>query len=54
MIEGYDQEITLSPLGNGLYGSPVILPLIGQWDVLVVVNSQNKPIFKLRDRFIVK
>lgn len=54
VIEGYDQEITLSHLGDGLYGSPVKLPLIGQWDVLVVVNSQNNTIFKLRDWFLVK
>lgn len=54
VIEGYDQEVTLSHLGNGLYGAPVKLPLIGQWDVLVVVESQNMPIFKLRDWFLVK
>lgn len=54
VIEGYDQEITLSHLGNGLYGAPVKLPLIGQWDILVVVESQNMPIFKLRDWFLVK
>ncbi|MDG1021253.1 MAG: FixH family protein [Emcibacteraceae bacterium] len=54
VIEGYDQEVTLSHLGNGLYGAPVKLPLIGQWDVLVVVESQNISIFKLRDWFLVK
>lgn len=54
VIEGYDQEVTLSHLGNGLYGAPVKLPLIGQWDVLVVVESKNMPIFKLRDWFLVK
>ena len=54
VIEGYDQEIILSHLGNCLYGSPIKLPLIGQWDVLIVVKSQNMPIFKLRDWFIVK
>ena len=54
VIEGYDQEVTLSHLGNGLYGAPVKLTLIGQWDVLVVVESQNISIFKLRDWFLVK
>ncbi|MDG1709009.1 MAG: FixH family protein [Emcibacteraceae bacterium] len=52
--EGYDQEISLSPLGNNLYGAPIELPLVGQWNVLVVVNSQNEPIYKLRDWFLVK
>ena len=52
--EGYDQEIALSPLGNNLYGAPVELPLVGQWDVLIVVNSQNEPIYKLRDWLLIK
>lgn len=54
VIEGYDQEVTLTHLGNDLYGSPVKLPLIGQWDVLIVVESQNMPIFRLKDWFLVK
>jgi nitrogen fixation protein FixH len=52
--EGYDQEITLSNLGNNLYGAPIKLPLVGQWDVLIVVNSQNEPIYKLRDWLLIK
>jgi len=52
--EGYDQKITLSHLGNGVYGSPLELPLIGQWDVLVIVNAQNDIIYKYEDRLLVK
>jgi len=54
VIEGYDQQITLSHNGNGVYGAPVKLPLVGQWDILVVVKSQNNLIFKLEDRILVK
>lgn len=52
--EGFDQEITLSHNGNGIYGAPVKLPLIGQWDILIVVESQNNLIFKLEDWILVK
>lgn len=54
VIEGYDQQITLSHNGDGIYGAPVKLPLEGQWDILVVVKSQNNLIFKLEDRILVK
>lgn len=52
--EGYDQEVSLSHNGNGLYGAPVKLPLKGQWDVLIVVKSQNNTIYKLEDWILVK
>ena len=52
--EGFDQEITLSHNGNGLYGAPVKLPLIGQWDVFIVVKPQNNLIYKLEDWILVK
>ncbi|MBT5185951.1 MAG: FixH family protein [Kordiimonadaceae bacterium] len=52
--EGFDQKVTLSHLGNGVYGSPIKLPLIGQWDVLVVVNAQNGITYKYEDRLLVK
>lgn len=54
VVEGYDQEITLSPMGNGLYGAPIDLPLAGQWDVLVIVNSQNTLMYKMKDWILVK
>lgn len=52
--EGYDQEVSLSHNGNGIYGAPVNLPLSGQWDILIVVKSQNNLIFKLEDWIMVK
>ena len=52
--EGFDQQITLSHNGGGLYGSPVKLALEGQWNILVVVKSQNNLIFKLEDWILVK
>ncbi len=51
--EGYDQEIILTQTGNGTYAAPVNLPLSGQWDVLIVVKSQNNRIFKVRDWILV-
>lgn len=54
VVEGFDQQITLSHNGNGVYGAPIKLPLVGQWTVLVVVKSQNNLIFKLEDRILVK
>ena len=54
VIDGYDQQIILSHNGNGVYGAPIKLPLVGQWDILVVVKSQNNLIFKLEDRILVK
>lgn len=54
VTEGYDQQITLSHNGGGIYGADVKLPLAGQWDVLVVVKSQNNLIFKLEDKILVK
>ncbi|MCC3862272.1 FixH family protein [Pseudemcibacter aquimaris] len=54
VVEGHDQEVTLAPMGNGLYGAPVDLPLPGQWNVLVVVNSQNTLIYKMKDWILVK
>lgn len=54
VVEGYDQEIMLSQISEGVYGAPLKLPLSGQWDVLIVVKSQNNLIFKLKDWFLVK
>tara|TARA_R110002096_G_scaffold266710_1_gene460311 strand:- start:104524 stop:105009 length:486 start_codon:yes stop_codon:yes gene_type:complete len=54
VTEGYDQKITLSHNGGGVYGANVKLPLAGQWNVLVVVKSQNNLIFKLEDEILVK
>jgi len=51
--EGYDQEIILTHTGNGIYAAPVNLPLSGQWDVLIVVKSQNNRIFKVKDWILV-
>ena len=51
--EGYDQEIILTHTGNGNYAAPVNLPLSGQWDVLIVVKSQNNRIFKVKDWILV-
>lgn len=33
--EGFDSEMTLTPLGNGRYGGDVTLALPGQWDMVV-------------------
>lgn len=52
--DGFDQEVTLSQMGNSLYASPINLPLSGQWNVLIVVKSQNNFIYKMRDQFIVR
>ena len=54
VVEGYDQEITLTHNGDGIYSGPMNLPLPGQWNVLVVVKSQNNLIFRLKDRIIVE
>ncbi len=54
VVEGHDQEIKLTHTGNGIYGATVKLPLSGQWNVLIVVKSQNNLIFKQKDWLVVK
>ena len=39
VTEGYDQQIPLSHNGGDVYGADIKLPLVGQWNVLVVVKS---------------
>lgn len=52
--EGFDQKITLAPLGNDRYGAPVNLPLQGQWDIFIVVKSQNNSIYKHKDWVLIR
>ncbi|MEZ5758104.1 MAG: FixH family protein [Emcibacteraceae bacterium] len=54
VTEGYDQQVTLKNIGDGVYAAPIKLPLKGQWEILVVVKSQNNLIYKLEDRILVK
>lgn len=51
--EGYDQEIILSHMGNDLYGATVDFPLNGQWNILIVVKSQESIIYKFKDWVLV-
>lgn len=51
--EGYDQEIILNHISNGRYAAPVNLPLSGQWNILIVVKSQNNFIYKIKDQVLV-
>ena len=54
VTEGYDQQVILKNVGDGVYAAPIKLPLKGQWEILVVVKSQNNLIYKLEDRILVK
>lgn len=41
-LEGHDQALKLRHLGAGLYGSKVVLPLPGQWQVKLSVLRGDK------------
>lgn len=36
--EGFDREVHLDPIGDGIYGARAVLPLPGQWEVRVLAR----------------
>lgn len=50
--QGFDQVVTLQPVGAGEYAAPVVLPKPGQWDVLLTAERGGDT-FRLRRRLLV-
>jgi len=46
---GFDQTVTLAPVGPGLYGATLALPKPGQWELLVTA-SRGDDTYRLRRR----
>lgn len=40
--EGYDMDVKLAALGNGVFSAPVTLPLKGRWQVMIEAKWNNQ------------
>lgn len=52
-VEGLDREVTLGRRDIGRYGSTVVLPEPGQWEVRVLA-TRGEDEYRLRERIFVK
>lgn len=52
-VAGFDQTVTLSPVGPGTYGADVVLPMAGQWEVRLKA-TRGDDIYRLRERIFVR
>lgn len=52
-VAGYDYDVRLLPVGAGKYGTDIILPMAGQWDVQVYARRGDDT-YRLRDRVILR
>jgi nitrogen fixation protein FixH len=38
---GFDQAVSLSPVGDGRYRGTIAIPLPGQWDIRILAQHQD-------------
>jgi len=52
-VAGYDHEVDLPPLGNGVYGGTIPLPLAGVWDMDVAAVGDGGIAYQHAQRFVI-
>ncbi|MCA1909212.1 MAG: FixH family protein [Magnetospirillum sp.] len=52
-VTGYDHEVDLPALGNGIYGGTIPLPLAGVWDMDVVAVGDGGMAYQHAQRFVI-
>lgn len=53
VTNAYDKTITLDKLGENQYGTPLILPLPGQWDVDIRVYRADGTLYQLKEKIFI-
>lgn len=53
-VEGYDQTVTLLPVGPGRYAAAAQAPLLGQWELRLTALGEDDLRYHLRKRVVLR